>query len=207
MLDCPTCDRSFKNQRAVSNHHIQAHDESIAISEAICTVCSQRFEFYHSDRPGLTCGRDECVSEYWSGNNPSERSDVIQKIEAGLQEYYSANEQHNKGGVLAEEHKEAISESLTGRNNPRWTPGVVGMYGRNWRTQRQKAIDRDESCVICGSEQIHVHHIVPRRFIFHHPFLTLEEHANTLDNLVCLCPQHHKIAESGQIEFENPSWV
>ena len=62
-------------------------------------------------------------------------------------------------------------------------------YGASWGEQRELALTRDShECVICGpADLVDVHHI--------HPFREFgvenHEEANALDNLVCLCRQHH----------------
>ena len=79
---------------------------------------------------------------------------------------------------------------LTGEDHPRWNGGSSHTnYGPSWDTQRQKALDRDgNQCLVCGrSDAVHVHHIRPFRTFG----LENHEEANVLDNLVCLCPQHH----------------
>lgn len=80
------------------------------------------------------------------------------------------------------------SLSATGEDNPNWSGGYKKYYGRNWEEQREKAIERDGGkCHICGDPEIQVHHV--------HPFRTfgLEnyEEANRLENLICLCQEHH----------------
>ncbi len=67
-------------------------------------------------------------------------------------------------------------------------------YGPNWKTQRQRARERDRfRCRICGiPEQVHshdVHHIKPFR-----TFPSYKE-ANELSNLITLCPNCHQCTE------------
>jgi 5-methylcytosine-specific restriction endonuclease McrA len=53
-----------------------------------------------------------------------------------------------------------------------------------WMETRQKVIDRDKGCVICGSrQQMNVHHIIPREN---------EEYFFDTNNLITLCIKHHK---------------
>ena len=55
---------------------------------------------------------------------------------------------------------------------------------KKWFECRRKVIDRDNGCVICGSDaQLNVHHILPREN---------EEYFYDLNNLVTLCIKHHK---------------
>ena len=72
-----------------------------------------------------------------------------------------------------------------------------GEYGRNWRSQRRRALERDRHrCQNCGmtnvehkeqydGDGLHVHHIVRVR-AFDRP-----EDGNFLENLITLCNKHH----------------
>lgn len=90
-----------------------------------------------------------------------------------------------------------LSEHLVGENNPNWKGGFEPYYGCNWDTQRRRTLERDQyQCHVCGKkrEEMYrepdVHHIIPLR-----EFDTPEE-ANTLDNLITLCPKCHKKVEA-----------
>ncbi len=86
------------------------------------------------------------------------------------------------------EIKARPSLSATGSDNPNWAGGYEKYYGSDWESQRKKAIQRDGGeCQVCGSKNIHVHHIRPFRTFG----LENHEKANELDNLICLCPEHH----------------
>lgn len=53
-----------------------------------------------------------------------------------------------------------------------------------WQELRDFVIQRDDGCVICHRKDIkHVHHIIPRE---------IKKHKYDVNNLVCLCPLHHK---------------
>lgn len=67
-------------------------------------------------------------------------------------------------------------------------------YGPSWETQRKLARQRDNyQCQVCGSKAVgkahHVHHKIPFR-----AFASLAE-ANSLRNLITLCPACHQRAE------------
>lgn len=99
------------------------------------------------------------------------------------------------------------SNNKTGKDHPHWKGGCNNIpYGENWDIQRMKAKDRDGfRCVDCGmadSESIEkygfglsVHHKLKRRFAYYHPFLTIEQDANTVENLVTLCKSCHSTKE------------
>jgi DEAD/DEAH box helicase domain-containing protein len=68
-------------------------------------------------------------------------------------------------------------------------------YGPTWATQRDRARARDGyRCQICGipesGRQHHVHHKIPFR-----TFPSYQQ-ANVLDNLITLCPNCHRLAET-----------
>lgn len=77
-------------------------------------------------------------------------------------------------------------------------------YGTNWSEQRQKALERDgyvcqsPRCSITSDdhratfgEELHVHHIIPRKHYIAENGELLEQRANSLGNLITLCAQHH----------------
>ncbi|MGW8318175.1 MAG: DEAD/DEAH box helicase [Candidatus Promineifilaceae bacterium] len=78
-------------------------------------------------------------------------------------------------------------------------------YGPNWQEQRQQALERDGyRCRTCGAEAkpgngLHVHHIRPfREYNYVAGQNEAYRQANSLDNLVTLCPNCHRRAEAGQ---------
>jgi hypothetical protein len=122
---------------------------------------------------------------------------------------------HRVDYTWSDEKKELFSRMFrgqktpwtTGENHYAWKPGASTNdalpYGDNWQWQKKKVRHRDEQqCVVCGDDDlIHVHHIIPRSFVFHHPFLSLEQDGNSMDNLVTLCAGHHRKAETGYLEI------
>jgi hypothetical protein len=87
---------------------------------------------------------------------------------------------------------EWASENRVQENHPNWKGGRRIYYGPSWKGQRKKALERDNhECVICGDDNVHVHHV--RKF----RSFGVENHeqANDLDNLACLCPAHHRMWE------------
>lgn len=94
---------------------------------------------------------------------------------------------------------------IIGDNNPSYTSGNGRKveYGFNWRSQRRKALQRDNyTCQHCGkvpkkSRYLQVHHIIPA-----HTFNGDYESANQLSNLLTLCQKCHKDAELGRIAIQ-----
>jgi 5-methylcytosine-specific restriction endonuclease McrA len=82
-------------------------------------------------------------------------------------------------------------------------------FGSNWRERRSRAKERaGDKCERCGVSQeellekgrqgLNVHQTVSRRFVFFHPFMTLEDDANNPQNLEVLCRSCHNVVEQEQ---------
>ncbi|MCP4425367.1 MAG: DEAD/DEAH box helicase [Chloroflexi bacterium] len=95
-----------------------------------------------------------------------------------------------------------IGEALTERL---YEAGILlrpNDYGPNWKSQREKALQRDgRQCRMCGAAEgmLHVHHVRPFREFNYLPGQNDNyREANQLDNLITLCPSCHRQAEAGQ---------
>jgi hypothetical protein len=94
----------------------------------------------------------------------------------------------------------AMSKERMGKNNPNFVHGLSHLYpgrGKNWHSQRKKALKRDNyTCKVCHKQKkrMHVHHIIPY-IHFENNWKT----ANKLSNLVTLCPNCHPKVENGRI--------
>lgn len=129
------------------------------------------------------------------------------------------------GYEYTDEQLEQMSQRMQGReptiegeNHPWYKHGRSEQnipFGDNWQRKRREAIaESDNQCERCGvsDEELRedsrmgltVHHDVPRRVVFHHPFLSIEKHANELSNLTVLCRSCHNIRE--QKERGNFRW-
>lgn len=108
----------------------------------------------------------------------------------------------NQGGKLSFcNHKcfgEWKSKNWSGKDNPAWIGGKAYYYGENWKRQSRETRKRDNhKCKNCGVSEnllrraLDVHHIKPFRFFG----LANYKKANSLSNLVSLCPTCHKKAE------------
>lgn len=92
----------------------------------------------------------------------------------------------------------AISNAMSGPDNPNWKGGCDSRRGPNWTEKSNEARKRDNySCQRCGKQQTNkslpVHHIRPFR-LFNGDYET----ANQLDNLVTLCEHCHGIVEASE---------
>lgn len=91
---------------------------------------------------------------------------------------------------------EWVSQNWTGEDHPRWVHGNSDYYGKNWLSKRKERLEKDNyKCQHCGTEEdLHVHHVKPRR-----EYKKVED-ANTINNLITLCISCHPRAEAGKIE-------
>jgi 5-methylcytosine-specific restriction endonuclease McrA len=91
------------------------------------------------------------------------------------------------------------SENWTEENNPFWKGGHEKYKGESWKSQRRRARNRANG--ICEhpncektkhdiGKKLDVHHIIPFRYY------NSSKEANKLDNLILLCPEHHREEES-----------
>ena len=181
---CPSCDRVFLTKRAMRCHHSQSHGESLRGVVFECHVCgvtdTKEPHHYNEDSPNY-CSHD-CMSEHLS------EKVVVQCEVCG------ETEERSPSAVKEENYcsQSCYYEDNTGENNPNYKWGKNREYGETWWRQRRKARKRDDlECQICGRGESEigrkpdVHHIIPIRK-FDDP-----DDANELDNLICLCPEHH----------------
>lgn len=190
---CEECDREFETNSGFAKHQTHIHDNPAEKVELECETCGDTWEEYESQQEWKDknfCSV-ECRAKWDSENNrerfddgilPQEKSEVQEKISEAFDE----------------ERRIEHSRRMSGSSNPNWQGGSRIPTGANWNVQREKALERDDyECVDCGQEhkKLSVHHKIPRRFIFHHPFKTIEEHGNRLSNLVTVCPSCHMTRE------------
>lgn len=204
MPSCPTCSDTFDTDRAVSIHHKLSHGESIATDESNCKNCGDRFEYYPSDKDGIYCS--DCVDKVtWEAgaandNIPTGENSPVYSggpntftcdfCESEFESYHK-----NRKYCSMECSGEGRSRDMRGEDHWRWKGGRIN-YGQNWHKKREETVERDnEQCQICGKKNIEVHHIKPVREFED------KSNAHTLDNLICLCPEHHRKVEFGTISL------
>lgn len=83
----------------------------------------------------------------------------------------------------------------TGSDHGLWQGGY-SLYNSSWRKKRDKVLEKyDYKCFVCGKTK----EDIGREPDIHHvkPLLSFKntDKANELDNLVCLCPEHHRKVE------------
>jgi DEAD/DEAH box helicase domain-containing protein len=79
------------------------------------------------------------------------------------------------------------------KENSKWY-GEANDYGPNWKIIRERVLSRDgNTCQSCGkggrTNYLHVHHKIPFKSF------SSQEFANSLENLITLCSDCHKLAE------------
>lgn len=195
---CEYCDKELGNNAGLATHKSKVHGDEAEKIEVSCENCGEivveyesQLEWSNNNFCSVDC-RAEWDSEnnnkrFADGINPSKREEVRQKI----------------SDSYTYERRLKQSREMMGRNNPNWSGGFKPIpMGDNWRGKRKQVLNRDNHrCIDCGITEeeyrekcgkgMSVHHKIPRRFVFYHPFMTLEEHANRLDNLVTVCHSCH----------------
>lgn len=205
-VDCLSCDRTFGSERGMKIHHSKEHAESLVKEVRDCVVCGEEFSFYPSQNESQRACSYEC-----GGNLISEAKQQGETEECeycGDEVDIEPWEREWKDSFFCDMDCKAEwqSEYLVGENSPSWKGGWDYWYGEDWPEVRQQALERDDhKCRICGRDESDigrdpdVHHITPVRvFRKEHDDPNL---ANTLDNVITLCPVHHGRAEKGDLEL------
>lgn len=142
----------------------------------ICLNCNKSLEGGQK----LFCGRS-CAATF-NNSRRSHSSETRAKISASLKAYWQ------RKGVLSDEEKKARKKRGTKIQEKR--SSLTRLYDLGSRT-RKKMLKRMglTKCVVCGWDKAtcDVHHINGRG----------DEHGN----LIILCPNHHRIAEEGNLEL------
>lgn len=198
--NCPSCSRTFDCQRGLRVHHTQTHSEKLQTEECAHPACSEE----HNNRKYCS---HECRSDHLKTQEEWKSA-----VKDGLPSNHSKGQENWNYGKTGEEHPAFGTERSKevrqkmgpeqGSSHFAWKPGTDVGFGPLWYKQRTRAIERDgHQCVVCESEEnLEVHHVTPRRFVYYHPFLSWEN-VNKLENLVTMCKTHHKQAEQNS-EFD-----
>ncbi len=153
-------------------------------------ICFNKWKGRDSDHYVVTCVCKQCGSDFVTSRWFSE---------------------HGKATFCSRKCSGAwSSEHVIGSAHPQWNGGTLTYYGPNWKSQRRKALKRDNyRCRQCNASRNkignnpHVHHIIPFKKFGYIPDKNDNYlQANELSNLICLCPTCHKNAEWGKIPIQ-----
>jgi hypothetical protein len=155
-----------------------------------CPVCLKSF-FAYEGRGRVTCGDDACYRK-WQGMQSTGRSNIKVSVTCaycgkefmrfpsmlvGRKRHYCSRKCHNGGHGV----------DLNGDKHPLWKGGR-DHYTRNTAKKRD-----GNRCAICGFDLIiQVHHITPKS----------EGGTNDPNNVITLCPNHHKMADRNILKRE-----
>lgn len=160
-----------------------------------CPVCGKTFYEWDS-QSHVTCGDDRCYRE-WQGLTTAARGNNRKKVncdQCGGELYRppSLIKTYNYCNRFCQGlHHGAL---FSGINN--------GNYkGGKWKyIQGQTRIRDSYKCAICGFDMVtDIHHITPKS----------KGGTDNFDNLITLCPNHHRMADWGIISVEhlrNTEW-
>jgi DEAD/DEAH box helicase domain-containing protein len=116
--------------------------------------------------------------------------DLISREILGIESISMPSTDLNTCGFWVILHQRCIQKL---KDENKWQ-GQINDYGPDWGTIRERILERDSfTCKVCGNKgktiSLHVHHKIP--------FKSFEniDLANSLDNLITLCPECHKLAE------------
>lgn len=171
--------------------------------EYICENCGKKFRAEESQRKGkhIFCSM-KCQHEWRTGKTGLvKQKGVTKKCPVCGKEFYCYPCEVDVRITCSRACKAEYGRMKgvhSGENCNFWRGGYDSYRGKNWYSQRKKALERDNNtCAVCGKtaqEQGYdmiVHHIVPFRF-----FENDYQKANSLDNLICVCHNCHAKQES-----------
>ena len=198
---CPNCLKLCDSIRSLNVHFENAHNFSLARRNFECEYCGTEVETYSDTQK--VCG--DCRGKAISDAKDQGFTEVCEWC--GDEVHIEPWELEWKDMFFCDMDCKASwqSENRRGEDNPRWKGGYSRSYGKSWPEQQSEALKRDEfKCRVCGDgvdeigKNPDVHHITPFRKFDNHV------EANSLDNLICLCPTHHQKAEHNKISLPNP---
>lgn len=209
---CPDCKKELATKRGRNSHRSQMHDWTRMI-QLECELCDDEFERKRattedSDRDHFFCST-ECQSEWQSKTRSGENSF---EWEGGKDAHtcewcdgtFVAHPSSEQRFCSRECSANWRSETIRGENHPNWNPDYDWWpyYGPNWSEVRERVLDRDDSCHVCGIQNVAYRQLVGRSLDVHHvvPFSEFDdsEEANDMANLVPLCASCHNLVERGR---------
>lgn len=211
--DCDDCGREFGSRQALAGHARGScsPDNRVVVE---CERCGEEKKMWPSEmknREKTFCSV-ECRSQWISETKSGENSPRYKRVTVGCdvcgetkEMWPSQADEYDHHFCSDECENTWRSENFKKEQNPVWAGGYEPFYGSNWRKKRREVVERDgDECRVCGitadeyGRSIDVHHIESVTS-FDKP-----EKANTLDNMIQLCPTCHTQAEHDKIKVPEP---
>lgn len=142
-----------------------------------CPVCLDTFAGWPSQHE-VTCGKDKCYRK-WLGMKTAARGRHKVIVQCAM----CGKDIHRFPSQVKERNfcdRSCHSRTKGHTNNGNWKGGL-------WKWVQRQILNRDDhKCVVCGFNLVvDIHHIVRRK----------SGGKDTHDNLVTLCPNHHRMAD------------
>lgn len=226
MVEClhPECSKSFENKKGRNFHFSVSHDDSDSVALNLLSNsngikyenCSETIgisaNFFEDNfgswnnalqLAGLDTNKEQNISDEKLLNELRQMSNdsVVRYEEMNRSGKYSARLYELRFGSWdkALETAELKTFKQFGENNPCWKGGHEKYRGASWEKAKSSARGRANNicehpdCDVTSEQlgkKLDVHHIVPYRYY------DSNECANSLSNLILLCPKHHREEES-----------
>lgn len=196
---CAQCGKEFTwekkgRERKDPQYCSQACHYASGKKKCVCKMCGKEFTVIKSQK-GIYCSR-EC----------SENDRDLSKTKTFVCQWCGKefNEWAYRNPTLCSNQcRSEYGGSIRGKQL--YNGGSVKSRGMNWKKQARAARKRDNyTCQVCGRNgyvhhfRVQVHHIIPFR-----EFNGNYESANSLYNLVSLCPSCHPKVECGYIKLSS----
>jgi hypothetical protein len=226
MFKClhPDCNRKFEDKQGRNFHFSVSHDDSKEIALELLSESEDITYDNCSNIVGLSSAFYEENFNSWNRalelaeikkNKEHNISDekllnelrdmstdgVVRYNEMNKHGQYSARLYELRFGSWNNALKDAGLDTFDqfGKDNPCWKGGHEKYRGPNWEEAKSKTRKRanntceNPECDVTKNKlgkKLDTHHIIPYRYY------NSSEDANKLDNLVLLCPKHHREEES-----------
>lgn len=202
LTDCEFCGATYEIKRSKANRTRFCSKDCQAAARrnkvlATCEFCGMEYE-RRASRSDTTrfCSRS-CKDRWKRSQEPKTETCSCSYCGSTIEKAPYVAKQYDNHFCDDDCRGQWMSNHQQRADNPNWKGGATHEFGENWPRQRQRVLERDERCQICGSDgsdtYLDVHHIVPRS-----EFDPVEK-ANSLLNLVVLCRSCHKQAEHRSI--------
>lgn len=207
-FECDFCEKGYRSKSGLNTHiqavHPEEYDTTVECSNCGDEIERQPYQLEKYDRHFCD---ESCKGEYYTtltGENAFNwrGGDVTLECNECGDEFDVTRYLKDSARFCSEEcYGKAVPAKRTGEDHPRWKGGHKWYYGRNWPTQRQKRLEKDNyECQACGlaeeeskkkhGRSLDVHHIKPLASFKEGEDIDYEL-ANEIENLITLCRTCH----------------